>query len=83
MAFMNGEPEGTIDAKRITMGPSALACGTDTEPGNKKAPAAKIRTKRVLAWVMGSLRRWAFGAEVKPAFIEETIPPPGPKATRY
>jgi hypothetical protein len=57
MAFMNGELEGTIDAKRITMGPSARACGTDTEPGKKNAPAARtrIRTKRVLAWVMSCL----------------------------
>jgi aquaporin Z len=74
---MNAEPEGTTDANRITMGPSALACGTDTEPGNKKAPTARRRTNRVFEWVMSSLQSLACKAEFTPASLDDTIPPLG------
>ncbi|MGB5413844.1 MAG: hypothetical protein WBM96_16705 [Polyangiales bacterium] len=47
---MKPEPAGASEAKRMMIGPLALACGADTAPGNKNALAArrKIKVERVL-----------------------------------
>jgi hypothetical protein len=42
---MKPEPEGASEAKRMMMGPSALACGEDTAPGSKNALAARSKMK--------------------------------------
>jgi hypothetical protein len=57
MTFMNPEPAGARDAKRMTIGDAAFACGVDTAPGNKKALTARSATKTGLILLMGfSLR---------------------------
>jgi hypothetical protein len=52
MTFMKPEPEGAREAKRMMMGDAALASGTDTAPGNKKALTARNATKACLILLM-------------------------------
>jgi hypothetical protein len=52
MTFMNPEPGGARDAKRMMIGDAAFACGTDTAPGNKNALTARSAMKRCLNWLM-------------------------------
>jgi hypothetical protein len=50
---MNAEPAGAREAKRMTIGDAALASGTDTAPGNRKALAARNAMKTGLIFVIG------------------------------
>jgi hypothetical protein len=52
MTFMNPEPGGAREAKRMMIGDAAFACGTDTAPGNKKALAARSAMKACLVLLM-------------------------------
>jgi len=49
---MKPEPEGASEAKRMMMGPLALACGADTAPGNKNALAVRRKTREERVFVI-------------------------------
>jgi hypothetical protein len=51
MSFMNPEPGGARDAKRMMIGDAALARGTDTAPGSRKALTARSAMKRCFTWL--------------------------------
>ncbi|MBT8468305.1 MAG: hypothetical protein HKN10_11490 [Myxococcales bacterium] len=49
---MKPEPAGASEAKRMTIGPSALTGGADTAPGNKNELAARTKIKGERIFIM-------------------------------
>jgi hypothetical protein len=49
---MKPEPAGAREAKRMMMGPAALACGAETAPGSKNALAARKKIRGEHVFVM-------------------------------